>query len=74
MDLKLTGAEAARFDQAAGVTDHQGAALLIDLGMSEALHDDFRTHAGGIPHGDGDDRFGHVSSSVRRWGCAAVLG
>ena len=48
--------DAACFSQALCVPDHQRPALRVELGMSKALHDDFRTNAGGVSHGHRDNR------------------
>jgi hypothetical protein len=46
----------AGFAQAPGIAYDQWAAALVQVLRSQALHDDFRADAGGVPHGDGNNR------------------
>ena len=45
------------------LADHQRAAARADFGVAETLHNDFGADAGGIAHGDGDQRtVGHTGT------------
>ena len=48
--------KASRFAQTFCVADNQRTAPAIHLSVAKAFHDDLGTNAGGITHGDADDR------------------
>jgi hypothetical protein len=57
--------QGSRLEQPASIAHDQRPAHGIDLGMGQAAHDDFRTDAGRVAHGDEDDGARHGCFSFK---------
>ena len=65
MDAQLNTAEGHSLLQHGHIANHQGTAGFVDFGKVQGFHNNFRTHAGGIAHRHGNNRFLHSKQLLK---------